>query len=274
MNKIEKTNQVPMNLISTALEKGLDVANLTALFDLQQRWEVKEAAKSFKFAMANFQGNKPDLIKTKKVSFQTKTGGSLNYNYNPLPKIQKAVDPVLSQFGLTYRWEVAFEGNEILVTCIVSHSDGHEERTSMKGPRDDSGQKSAIQQIGSSTSFLKRYTLEAALGLSSDEDDDGKAPTQKEVFSPNHENWETAMEAIATGTMTIEAIKKKYSLSSSNEQLLIDAIDVDELQLLFDLVEDKINPTDKPLIERIIQQKERVNYSKVLYTLNKLRTKN
>jgi hypothetical protein len=54
---------------------------------------------------------------------------------------------------------------------------------------------------------------------------------------------------------------------------LINAIDVDQLKNLFDSVKDKINIIDKPLIERIINNKEKVNYSKILFTLNKVRNK-
>ncbi|WP_413661866.1 ERF family protein [Metapseudomonas otitidis] len=46
----------------------------------------------------------------------------------------------------------------------------------MQSPKDESGNKNAIQSVGSTVSFLKRYTLESSLGLSSDEDTDVKNP--------------------------------------------------------------------------------------------------
>jgi hypothetical protein len=50
---------------------------------------------------------------------------------------------------------------------------GHKIETSIEAGSDTSGSKNAIQAIGSTISYLKRYTLENVLGLSADEDNDG-----------------------------------------------------------------------------------------------------
>jgi hypothetical protein len=53
----------------------------------------------------------------------------------------------------------------------------------MTGPLDTSGNKNAIQSIGSSNTYLFRYTLNAALGLASAEmEDDGKGATVVEYI--------------------------------------------------------------------------------------------
>ena len=53
---------------------------------------------------------------------------------------------------------------------------GHSEAVSIAGPLDDSGQKNGIQQIGSTITYLERYTLMAIMGLAAhDQDDDGIA---------------------------------------------------------------------------------------------------
>src|SRR5690606_10591416 len=47
-------------------------------------------------------------------------------------------------------------------------------------PPDGSGNKNAIQGIGSTSTYLQRYTLSAAFGLTTaDEDDDGEATGDK-----------------------------------------------------------------------------------------------
>ena len=51
------------------------------------------------------------------------------------------------------------------MTCVLSHRDGHFEETTLTAGRDDSGKKNAIQQVGSTITYLQRYTLKAALGL-------------------------------------------------------------------------------------------------------------
>ncbi len=83
------------------------------------------------------------------------------------------VDPVLASFGLTYRFRTV-QTDKISVTCVLT-GHGHEEENTLSGPADASGSKNAIQAIGSTLTYLQRYTLVQALGLAASEDDDGAA---------------------------------------------------------------------------------------------------
>jgi hypothetical protein len=64
----------------------------------------------------------------------------------------------------------------------VSHRDGYSEETELSGGNDNSGNKNDIQAVGSTITFLQRYTLKAALGLAATVDDDGRnsSATEKE----------------------------------------------------------------------------------------------
>ena len=177
--EVQNGQPTPDLLIMKAVESG-NIDAIERLMDLKERYDRKQAEKAYRQAMSNFQSEKPDLKKTAKVDVALKTGGRMKYNFNPLPRIQKAIDPVLSKFGLSYRWEQEQENGKIKITCIVSHIDGHSEKTWLMADSDTSGSKNAIQGIGSTVSYLKRYTLEGALGLSSDDDDDGKAAPDKQ----------------------------------------------------------------------------------------------
>ena len=172
-NQIEKIQApTPVMLLSQAIEKGLNLESLEKFMDLQDRWEKKEAEKSFRSAMTKFQSNKPELKKGETAKMTTKSGGTVSYNYNAISTIQRVIDPVLSSCGLTYRWEQSQANNKIRVTCIVSHVDGHSESTWIEADSDQTGAKNNIQAIGSTITYLKRYTLEGALGLASGEDKD------------------------------------------------------------------------------------------------------
>lgn len=80
-------------------------------------------------------------------------------------------------FGLSFKTGRA--ADKITVTGILSHREGHSEETTMELPCDQSGSKNAVQAVGSSTSYGKRYVAMALLNLTSrlsdDRDDDGKA---------------------------------------------------------------------------------------------------
>jgi hypothetical protein len=51
----------------------------------------------------------------------------------------------------------------------------------LRAGADQSGAKNSIQAIGSTISYLQRYTLKAALGLAAANDDDGKASGSTEA---------------------------------------------------------------------------------------------
>lgn len=178
-------NPTPQTLLSIAIEKGVDMGQLEKLMDLQERWEKKEAKKAFLSAMSDFQSKVPVLDKNKKVDFSTKNGGRLHYNYADLGEIASCIKDTLRECGLSYRWEIADEEGQIKCTCIVSHIEGHSECTAMKAEKDDSGQKNSIQQKGSTITYLQRYTLIGALGITTaNADVDGhQEDKQEEAFN-------------------------------------------------------------------------------------------
>lgn len=223
METLEKIE--PSNLLSQAIDKGLDVESLGKLMDLQERWQANQARKLFFEAFTDFQSKCPDLRKTKSVNFDTKMGGKTEYNYAPLADICRQIGKTLKESGLSYRWEIADNPTEIKVTCLVSHLDGHTEKTTMQAGPDVSGSKNAIQARGSAIEYLKRYTLIGALGLSTaDSDIDGRMPEydldklhkdymsiydqviqKDETLSKWHpDNWKTEK----TGKVYVKAIKE------------------------------------------------------------------
>lgn len=180
--ELQKTNDNPLSLIEIALNKNdIDINTLERLLDLQERWEQNQARKAFNTAFAEFQKEKPKLVKSGKASFETRTGGITEYKYQELTTIQDAVDPILSKNGLSYSFKREDTEKEIKITCILRHTAGYSEENSLVAPADQSGSKNAIQAIGSTVTYLKRYTLENALGLSSHKDDDGHAATKPKV---------------------------------------------------------------------------------------------
>jgi len=170
----ELTVQTPHDLIVQAIDKGLDVNALEKLMELKERHEANEARKMFFQAFNEFQANCPDLRKNKDVNF-----GQTKFSYAPLSDITRQIGKVLKQAGLSYRWEIQDDNAQIKVTCLISHFAGHTEVTTMSAAPDVSGSKNAIQARASAISYMQRYTLIGALGLSTaDQDIDGRLPEQ------------------------------------------------------------------------------------------------
>lgn len=163
----------PDEFISRAIESGAPVETLEKLMSLKERHDANEAKKAFTDAMSRFQQIKPVLEKDQDVSFGQ---GKTAYSFASLGQIEKQLKEPLEQCGLTYRFQNLNESGHIGIRCIVTHVDGHSEYTELYAPADDSGNKNAIQGIGSTSTYLMRYTIIAAFALSTaDEDDDGAA---------------------------------------------------------------------------------------------------
>lgn len=155
----------PMDMLNKAVESGADLDKLEKLMDLQERWESREAKKQYLEAKTIFLADCPPVVKTKKGH---------NSKYSPLANTIKIVNPLLTGCGFSYDWKIVQTDGSITVTCILSHRDGHSEECPLTASSDDSGNKNDIQALGSTVQYLKRYSFEAIIGISSqDEDDDG-----------------------------------------------------------------------------------------------------
>ena len=160
----------PMEMLQTAVTTGADVAVLERLVALAERWKASEAATAFSVALSAMRDNLPILFKNKEVNFN-----KTQYKYEDLAGVVDQLAPVLAEHGLSFRWRTDTETvGTVKVTCILSHKDGHSEETTLGGPVDTSGNKNAIQAVGSAVTYLQRYTLKAAVGVAASADDDGR----------------------------------------------------------------------------------------------------
>jgi len=153
----------PIDIINSGQE--LSVEKMQQLMDMQFKWEENEAKKAYVNAMSEFRSKCPSIDRTK---------SAYNSNYAGLAETIEQIKSLLSKYGLSHSWKTDQEGNQVKVTCIVTHSQGHSESTSLMAEPDNSGSKNKIQAMASTVSYLERYTLFAILGLASKEmDTDG-----------------------------------------------------------------------------------------------------
>jgi hypothetical protein len=160
------------------------------IVELETRWEglrqsrdrfdweklEREAKVAFAEAFKKFKDDAPKILKTKHVNFPNKTGGETNYWHVELDKACDLLIPALLKVGITHQWKSAdLPGGMTRVTCFLRHQLGYEyEGSSLAGPADQSGGKNPIQGVGSSTSYLERYTFLATCGIvAAGKDDDG-----------------------------------------------------------------------------------------------------
>lgn len=168
----------PALLLQIAVEKGADLDRLERLMNMQIQWEEHQAKRAFVAAMAAFKSEDLRIYKDKQVSYTSK-GGRTEYAHATLGNVVATIAPALARHGLSHRWETKQDRGFITVTCSLTHQDGHSESIALSSGADESGGKNSIQAIGSTVSYLQRYTLLAITGLAtSDYDDDGNGGSE------------------------------------------------------------------------------------------------
>lgn len=156
-----------------AMNPDVDIDKMERLLDMQERVLNRNAEQAFNAALAQMQSELPTVAETAKGH---------NTKYAPLERINEAVRPILQRhgFAITFRTKQGQAGIE--VSAVLSHREGHHEETSLILPADNSGSKNAVQAIGSTISYGKRYALCALLNISTGDDTDG-APASVNVIS-------------------------------------------------------------------------------------------
>jgi hypothetical protein len=165
----------PMQMLSIALEKGVDTEQLGKLMDLQERYEANEARKAFFASMVKFQAQCPAIKKTGKEARG-------RYTYPELDEVMRTIRPHLEECGLAVRFDTEMTGELVITaTCYVMHRDGHTQSNQFAAPVDQTKSSAgnyimnATQQVASARSYAKRYALFDGLNLvGTNFDDDGQ----------------------------------------------------------------------------------------------------
>lgn len=163
-------------VIEKALSSGANLDQLQQLLHMQERVMEIEARQAFVEAMAEFKQNPPKIVKDRLVDFTTRSGERTVYKHATLAAVCEAAIAGLARVGISHKWEVDQGAGDIKVTCVLTHRRGHSENTTIGAPADLSGKKNSIQSVGSTITYLQRYTLLAATGLAVEDEneDDGR----------------------------------------------------------------------------------------------------
>jgi hypothetical protein len=177
--------------LATTPNVNIDV--FERLLAMQRTVKADRAKEAYVAALAAMQPELPVITERGRIEVREKgAGGERNgkllqsTGYAKWEDINEAIKPVLAEhgFALSFRTGTAPDG-KITVTGILSHAEGHQEETTLALPHDSTGSKNAVQAVGSSTSYGKRYTASALLNITSrGEDDDGKKGGDEDPITP------------------------------------------------------------------------------------------
>jgi hypothetical protein len=187
------TEITPMQMLQIAVSQGADLDRLQKLMELKERWDAAQAKTAFNRALAAFKKNPPVVVK----DLLNKQYGS---RYTSIGNLVNTVNAALGEHGLSASWEIE-QDEEISVTCVLEHVDGHARRVTLSSTPDTSGSKNTLQQIRSTLTYLKIDTFEAVTGIASKigaVDDDGNGSGKRSEKAPEgYDDWRADMEALA-----------------------------------------------------------------------------
>lgn len=167
---VSETAAIVTMIERAARDSAVDIDKMERLLQMQERVMDRQAKAAFDAAMSQMQDKLPVIVERGEI----RIGSGKPQRYALWEDINATIKPVLTAHGFALSFRTGQMEGKITVTGILSHREGHREETTMQLPLDNSGSKNAVQAVGSSTSYGKRYTAAALLNLTSrGEDDDG-----------------------------------------------------------------------------------------------------
>lgn len=224
VRRARKSDLVPVNdptpmmsepstdqLISQAIEKGVDVGTMERLLAMRKELRAEFAEEQYNRAMAKFQSECPVIEKRK----QAKDGEKLLYKYAPLDDIVEQTRDIIANNGFSYSWDTEENESTITVFCIVTHTNGHSKRSRFNIPsKGGTSIMSGPQKAAAALTFGKRYAFCNAFGIMTGDEDVDAA---KNVVEPEAKKEKPApKEPVYVSGGTVIAIRQLF------EQLNVD----------------------------------------------------
>lgn len=166
--------QAPTSILAViaraAADPSIDVEKMQRLMEMHERVLARQAAAAFNASLADMQPELPIVTQRGEISHN----GKLISKFARWEDIVEQIRPVLAKHGFSLTFTVGQAQDRMSVTGVLRHREGHNEQTTLSLPIDMSGAKNAVQGIGSTVSYGKRYVACALLNIASTgEDQDG-----------------------------------------------------------------------------------------------------
>lgn len=153
-----------------ARDPNVDIDKMERLMQMHERIQTNHARQVYQSALARMQPELPVV--------RHRGDAARRYTYALWEDIHRGMTPVLNKYGFALFFNVE-TGEQVKVTGILTHEDGHREQTEITLPADSSGNKNAVQAVASSVAYGKRYTAGALLNFATTgEDDDAQSAVQ------------------------------------------------------------------------------------------------
>lgn len=200
----------------------IDVAKLDALLRMQREIVADDARVQFNQAMRAAQG---EIIPVVRDAINPET----HSKYARLETVDAAIRPIYTRHGFHLSFtEVPNDGPELKIACLVRHDAGHVEPyhlsalSDMTGPK-GTPNKTQVQGVGSSVSYLRRYLTLMIFNVAlTSEDNDGNRPRQEDTGE-------------LAGRAQAEELQRLLRETGSDERRFLDHMNLKELRSIKDV---------------------------------------
>lgn len=174
---MNQSDNVMQAIVAAAQNPNIDPDKMERMMALYERMEAKKAEMAFSSSFSAMQDELPEITEGGAI----RHSGKLISQYARWDEdINPVIKPILSRHGFALSFRIDTKDG-VNVEGVLSHREGHSEKTTITLPADTGGAKNAVQAVASSVSYGKRYTAGALLNLTTGgQDDDGQkaaAPT-------------------------------------------------------------------------------------------------
>lgn len=168
---VSAADGIMAQILRVASDPSIDLDRMDRLMAMHERMQKDQAERAFAAAMADLQGDLP-LVAQGGYDTHKKIA------YSRLEDVLLAARPAMQRYGFSIAFDVVHEPSAVVVTGTITHSAGHSRKTTGRYPIDTGPGRSAIQALGSSETYGRRYVMMSLLNIASDKDDDGAVPEQ------------------------------------------------------------------------------------------------
>lgn len=154
-----------------AKDPTVDVGKLERLLAIQEKLLTDQRRTSYLAALARLQARLPQIAKSGVIADRD---GRARNRYAKIEDIDVVIRPLCAEEGFSFSFDSEPTQGGIEYSCAMHHRDGHTETKTLVLPVDAGAGRNAVQSVGSTTSYARRYLLGMHLNLiTRDEDDDG-----------------------------------------------------------------------------------------------------
>lgn len=180
---VRQKKVTPMMLVQKSIENNAPIDTIERMVALAERQIARDAELDFNEALTACQSEIAPV-------FTNKENTSTHSRYATYDQLDRAIRPIYTKHGFapSFDTEPTEKVDTVLVTCLLSHVDGHKRKYRIDMPADGKGAKgndvmSKTHAAGSAVSYGMRYLLKMMFNVPiAGDDDDGNAASNGQVM--------------------------------------------------------------------------------------------